>query len=452
MFPVECPEMKEACQRLSELIKIDTTNPPGNEIKAAEYCKKWLEKEGFKDIAIIESAPGRGNVICRWKGSDPNAKSLLLLAHLDVVPADASNWERDPFGGDIEAEHVWGRGTLDCKGQVMCEAMACIILKRKGFIPKGDIIMAFTADEEQGGEMGVGYLVREHWDKIKADYIINEGGGFMLPFGKDPKHYIAQIGEKGVFETKIRVQGRGGHASMLVKKKENAMLKISRITQKIIEYKYPIEITAPVIEMANKMPIPGIGKRIFKSKRLVRPALKLLDKVTGENLTGIVLPLVMDILNPTGLKASEKVNVIPQYTEMTFDCRLLPNHDRTHINKYLRKALGKKLFNDIEIIGIEPTQLATVNTSDDPLWDLVEKIIGEMHEDAKLIPMLSSGSTDSKFFRAKGSYALGFCPLRMDPNMTYAEMLEMAHGKNERMWIPNISYGIEFFYRLVSTF
>lgn len=452
MFPVDGKETREACKHLSDLIQIDTTNPPGNETEAAEFCQKILEKEGFKNIDLIESAPGRGNVICRWKGTDPKAKSLLLLAHLDVVPADATNWEMDPFCGDIDGEYVWGRGALDCKGLVVTELEACILLKREGFQPKGDIIMAFTADEEQGGEMGVGYLSREHWDKINADYIINEGGGFLLPFGKNPKDYIAQTGEKGVFETKIQVKGKGGHASMPVKKKENAMYKISEITQRIIDYKYPIEITKPVEEMAEKISLPGIAKKIFTSKRLIRPAVKLIDKLAGQSITNIILPLVMDVLNPTGLKASEKVNVIPQYTEMTFDCRLLPGHDRSDVSKYLRKALGKKLFQEIEIIPIEPTQPATFNSIDNPFWDMIEKIMKDMHEGANLVPMLSAGSTDSKFFRAKGTYSLGFVPMRVDPNMPYDQMLEMAHGKNERMWIPNLSYGMEFIYRLVSQF
>jgi len=449
MFPVDSETIKEATKFLSDLIKIDTTNPPGNETPAAEFCKKVLEEEGFKNIEIIESAPGRGSLVCQWKGSDPNVKSLLLLSHIDVVPADASNWERDPFCGDIDGEYVWGRGAIDCKGMVVAEAIAAIILKREGFQPKGDIILAFTADEEAGGEFGVGYLARNYWDKIKADYCINEGGGFLLPIGKDPKDYIIQTGEKGVFGTKIRVKGTGGHGSMPLKKKENAMLKISKITQKLIEYKYPIEISPSIREMAQMISLPGIAKRILTSKRLVRPALKLVDKVMGEKVSNIILPFVMDVINPTGLKASEKVNVIPQYTEMTFDCRLLPGHNRETVKNYLRKALGKKLFNEIEIIPIAPTQPATINTIDHPFWEIVENIMEDMHEGSKLVPMLSSGSTDSKFLRERGGYALGICPMRLDPNMTFGELAEMVHGKNERIWKPNLSYSIEFFYRLI---
>jgi acetylornithine deacetylase/succinyl-diaminopimelate desuccinylase-like protein len=452
MFPINSNEIKEACQFLSELIKINTINPPGNETRAAEYCKKKLQSEGFENIDVIESAEGRGNIICLWKGSDPNAKKLLLLAHLDVVPADSLNWQKDPFCGDVEGDYLWGRGSIDCKNLVVAEAMACILLKRENFQPKGDIIMAFTADEERGGVMGVGYLAENHWDKIDADYIVNEGGGFLLPFGEDPKDYVVQIGEKGVFRTTVKVKGKGGHGSMPVKKAENAVYKISQVTQKLIEYKFPVEITQPIREMAQKLNVPNVFKKILTSKWLIRTGLKLVHRISGEDLSTLIIPLVTDVLNPTQLKGSEKVNIIPQYAEMTFDCRLLPGHDRKTINKYLRKALGKKLFKEIEIIPIDPDQPATINTMYNPFWDQVEKIMKDMHEGANLVPFLSQGSTDSKFFRTKGKYALGFSPMRTDPNMSISEMAEMAHGKNERLYIPNFSYMIEFFYRLVSEF
>lgn len=444
-------KLREAAEFLSELIKIKSVNPPGNETPAAEFCKEKLEKEGFKNIELIESEPTRGSLICRWKGSDPNAKSLLLLAHLDVVPADASNWERDPFCGDIDENYVWGRGALDCKGMVAAEAMAAIFLKREGFQPQGDIILAFTADEEAGGEKGVGFLTKNHWDKINADYAINEGGGFLLPFGSDPKDYIVQTGEKGVFWTKIRVKGKGGHGSMPTKKKDNAIYKLAQIVEELIDYKYPIEITQPVEEMAAKISMPGIAKRLLTSKRLIRPIVKVADLITGEEISRLILPLVMDIINPTGLKGSQKVNIIPQTAEITLDCRLLPNHDRGTIKHYIENAIGKKAMKEIEIIPIEPTQPATVNSTEHPFWDKVGNIMNNLHKGSKLVPMLSAGSTDSKFLRERGNYVLGFSPMRVDPNMSYSEMGEMPHGKNERVWLPNLSYSLEFFYRLIKS-
>ncbi|MHA1275074.1 MAG: M20/M25/M40 family metallo-hydrolase [Promethearchaeota archaeon] len=449
LFPIDGDIMKETAKYLSELIKIDTTNPPGNETKAAEYCKKILEREGFTDIELIESEPGRGNLICRWKGKDPNSKKLLLLAHLDVVPADDTNWIKDPFCGEIDSEYIWGRGAVDCKNMVIAEMMAAILLKREGFQPKGDIILAFTADEEAGGEKGVGFLVKNYFDKINADYAINEGGGLLIPLGKNPNNYIVQTGEKGVFWTKIRIKGKGGHGSMPIKNSDNAIYKTSIIIKKILNYKYPIIFSDPVNETIEAISLPKIAKILLKSKHLIRPLINFAQKITKIPLSSIIFPLIMDIINPTVIKAGEKVNVIPQYSEILLDCRLLPGHDRNTIELYLRKALGKKLFREIEVIPIDPTQPATVNSTHNPFWDLVENIMNEMHKGAKLVPMMSAGSTDSKFLRERGIYSLGFCPFLRDPNMPYSEMIEMAHGKNERVWLPNLSFSLEFFYRLI---
>ncbi len=452
MFPIDSKEMNEANQLLSDLLKINTTNTAdketGNEIEAALFCEKILKNEGFTDITIIESIPTRANLICRWKGIDPGAPTLCL-SHLDVVPADARNWERDPFCGDIDGEYIWGRGAIDCKGMVASEMMACILLKREGYQPKGDIILFLCADEEEGGDYGVEFIAKNHWDKIKADLTINEGGGFLLPIGKDPKDYIIQVGEKGVFWTKVKVMGQGGHGSMPVSAKKSAMYKISEITQRIIDYKPPIEVGTAYRDMIDAISLPNFFKPILKSKRIIRPLVKMAGIFAGDSIPQLILPLVTDSLTPTGFEASSKVNIIPQTTEMTFDCRLLLKHNREDVKKHLRRALGRKLFKEIEIIPLGVSQSATINPKNEKYWNKVTKIMNILHPGANLVPMFSAGSTDSKYIREKGHYSLGICPMRMDPNMPYSEMSEMMHGKNERIWIPNYAYAIEFFVRLI---
>lgn len=448
-FPIGSKELEEACKFLSGIVQINTVNPPGNETEAAEYCKGLLEKENFENIEIIEPAPKRGSLICRWKGTDPNAKKLVLLAHLDVVPADATNWEKDPFGGIIDGEYVWGRGTVDCKHLVTAQAMACILLKREGFQPKGDVILAFTADEEVGGGLGLGYLMENHMEKINGDYVISESGGFMSPFGQNPPQYLVEIGAKGVFKTTIRVKGKGAHGATYVKKSDSATYKISEITRKLIDYKYPVVITESFRETIYSLPFPGIFKKLLTSKRLVKPTLKLVKKLTGEDLSGLIIPMITDIVNPTMLKGSEKVNIVPEYAEMAFDCRLLPGHDERTLDKYLKEALGKELYEEIEIVHKEEYREGMVTTMHGPLWEKIERIIQQMHEGAGLVPFMDRGSTDSKYFREKGIAAYGFAPVRIEPDSSLEEMLLREHGKNERIWIPNLSYMMEFFYRLV---
>jgi len=202
---------EETIQVLQELVKIDTTTPPGNEIKAAEWINKFLSKEGI-DSDVIESAPGRGNVISRLKGTDGSAPSLLLLSHLDVVPSqDLERWEIPPFSGELKDGYIWGRGTLDCKGTTAPQLMVFIDFHRKGIKPKGDIVFAATADEETGGHYGPDWLLENKFDLIKADNVVTEGGGPKLPM-KAP-HYTIQVAEKGIYWTGVRMHGAAGHGT-----------------------------------------------------------------------------------------------------------------------------------------------------------------------------------------------------------------------------------------------
>ncbi|PIU60022.1 peptidase M20, partial [Candidatus Bathyarchaeota archaeon CG07_land_8_20_14_0_80_47_9] len=198
---------QEVTEFLSGLIRINTTNPPGNETPATKYTTRALEKDGFK-CEQFESAPGRGNVITRLRGTGEKP-SLLLLSHLDVVAANPKEWSVGPFGGVVKDGFVWGRGALDMKSMTAMEVMVMKLLKRNNMKLKGDVILAATADEEKGGEAGAGWLVRNHPEKIRTDYVLNEGGGLALPVnGKNI--YTIQTAEKGILWFKVKAKGRPG--------------------------------------------------------------------------------------------------------------------------------------------------------------------------------------------------------------------------------------------------
>ncbi|MGB9756498.1 MAG: M20/M25/M40 family metallo-hydrolase, partial [Candidatus Bathyarchaeales archaeon] len=229
---------EEITNLLSDLIRINTTNPPGNETEAAKYLAKTLEKDGFK-CELFESAPGRGSVITRFKGE--NAKpSLLLLSHLDVVAANPKEWSVDPFGGIIKDGFVWGRGATDMKSMTAMEVMVMKLLKRNGVKPKGDIILAATADEEKGGEAGAGWLVRNYPEKVRADYVINEGGGLAIPInGKNI--YTIQTAEKGILWFKVKAKGSPGHGSV-PGAADNAILRMNKVIEKLGNHRAKISV------------------------------------------------------------------------------------------------------------------------------------------------------------------------------------------------------------------
>lgn len=232
---------EETTQLLSELIRINTTNPPGNETAAAKHIAENLSKDNFK-CELYESAPNRGAVITRIKGTGEKP-SLLLLSHLDVVAANAEEWSVDPFGG-VKDDFVWGRGALDMKGMTAIEVMVMKLLKRNNVKLKGDVILAATADEEQGGLGGAGYLLRNYRKKILADYVLNEGGGLAVPVrGKNV--YTVATAEKGILWFRVKAKGTSGHGSM-PDVADNAIMRMSKVIEKLGNYRSEVVFVSTV--------------------------------------------------------------------------------------------------------------------------------------------------------------------------------------------------------------
>ncbi|HHH41942.1 MAG TPA: M20/M25/M40 family metallo-hydrolase, partial [Chloroflexi bacterium] len=213
---------EEAVRHLQGLIRINTTNPPGNERVAADYLAELLSAEGY-DPVVLESAPGRGNVVARYRGSG-EAPPLLLLSHLDVVPVEPEHWDHAPFGGEVADGIVWGRGALDMKSIVVMQLMTMLLLKREEVPLKRDVIFAATADEEMGGRYGAGFLVDEHLDLIRAEHALSEFGGFPIDLG-GRRIYLCQVAEKGICWVRMRARGRPGHGS--TPHRDNAVVKLA---------------------------------------------------------------------------------------------------------------------------------------------------------------------------------------------------------------------------------
>ncbi|MHA1267050.1 MAG: M20/M25/M40 family metallo-hydrolase [Candidatus Helarchaeota archaeon] len=438
--------VEETIKVLQELVRIDTTTPPGNETKAATWISDFLSKEGIES-EVIESAPGRGNVIARLKGKDGTAPSLLLLSHLDVVPSqNVDKWEVPPFSGVIKDGYIWGRGTLDCKGTTAPQLMVFVKLHREGFKPKGDIVFAATADEETGGHFGPDWLLENRFEVIKADNVITEGGGPELPL-KIP-HYVIQISEKGIYWTKMRTRGAAGHGSMPGPSKEMAIIKMARVIEKIAKRKPPIIIQNIFKETVQAMdlPAPWFSKRIFTSKKFIRLGVWLAKKVMKEEIDDIIYPLVQNTITPTIIHAGQKENNIPGLCEAALDVRLLPGFDRDDLYKELKKILGKKLYEEVEFSAIE-NQPGGYTPTKTEFYRKIEQTIGTLVPGSKLVPILSPGSTDMLHFRKKGIQAYGFVPMKLG-DLSAKEFAALPHGYNERISIENLMFATRFFYDL----
>ncbi|MHA1130937.1 MAG: M20/M25/M40 family metallo-hydrolase [Candidatus Helarchaeota archaeon] len=433
-------------------MRIDTTNPPGNEVAAAEWIYNYLSKEGI-DAEIVESAPGRGNVIARLKGSSTGT-SLLLLSHLDVVPSqDLDKWEVPPFAGLLKEDgFIWGRGTLDMKGTTAAQLITFIRLYREKYKPKGDIIFAGTADEESGGWFGPGWLLENKFKLIKADNVITEGGGMKFPL-KGSKSYVIQVSEKGMYWTRVKSRGQAGHGSMPGPPKDMAIVKMMKVIQKIADYKPPTIINDLFRETVKAMDLPAaaITKRIFTSKRFIKLGMWVARRMIGEEVDNIIYPLVQNKITPTILRAGEKENNIPGLCEMILDARLLPGFDRQALYSELKKILGAKLFDEVELESIldQPGGVSPIGTE---FYNRIEQTIGELDPGAKLVPILSPGSTDMLHFRRRGIQAYGFVPLKIDESLTAKEFAAMGHGYNERLSVDNLLFATRFFYELAQKY
>jgi acetylornithine deacetylase/succinyl-diaminopimelate desuccinylase-like protein len=443
-------EIEEEITRfLSDLIRINTTNPPGKETAAATFIAEFLSREGFNS-EIIESEPGRGSIVSRLKGSGEKP-NLLLLSHLDVVAANPAEWTVDPFAGTVKDGYVYGRGAYDMKGMTAVEVFTLLLLKRNNVPLKGDIVLAATADEEKGGEDGAGYLISHHKEKVWCPYVLNEGGGLAIP-QKKGNVYPVQTAEKGILWFKIKAKGTPGHGST-PNTADNAIVRMNKVITILGEYQ-PETMYVPTLrqflaEIAKINPdLEADFSRLLNNPKQSEQILDELAK-TNKSLAEEIRPRVKTTIAPTIIHGGVKENIIPSECEAVFDCRVLPGQsvDETFslIKNLLRNIGMDKL--SFEIIQIHDGNESTTQT---PLYSTISNVLKEFEPNCGVTPTLTTGGTDSRFFRETGSICYGFHPMRPDePN----DLLEKRmHGIDERITIENLVFGTSIFYETVKRF
>jgi acetylornithine deacetylase/succinyl-diaminopimelate desuccinylase-like protein len=415
----------EVTELLQELIRVDTTNPPGNETAAAELLRAYLEGSGVA-CELYAKVPERANLVARIPGTG-NGPTLLFLSHTDVVLADASEWTADPFGGELRDGEVWGRGALDMKGQVAASAVAVASLAREGFQPSGDLIFAATADEEVGAGFGVQWLCETHPEAVRCDYLINEGSGDRLVLAGKP-YYICSVAEKMSAPFLLRVRGRSGHASM-PGIADNALVKAAALITALGEYRPERQLTPEVVALLETV----TGETPATPVRALEQAYAI-----GESFGEIVEPLLSLTLTPTMVTASQKRNVIPAICDVTVDSRLLPGMTPREQHEIVRGVLGE---GDYELEAME-AHGGTRSPLDTPLWDAVASWVSEVEPGAKPAPICVAGFTDSHWFRgAFGTVAYGFFPARaMDVELA----ARLIHSADERVPVEDLELGVSF--------
>jgi acetylornithine deacetylase/succinyl-diaminopimelate desuccinylase-like protein len=420
----------------SDLIRLDTTNRGGGdgcERPAAEYVAARLAAAGIEPL-LLERAVGRTNVVARVPGSDPHRGALLVHAHLDVVPADPAQWRRPPLSGDVEDGMVWGRGAVDMKGTVAMILAAVVGLQASGRRPRRDLVLAFTADEEDTAAYGAGWLVREHPHLFDGcTEAIGESGAYTIHAAPGVRVYPVGAGERGTAWMRLTATGRAGHGSRV--NADNAVTKIAAAVTRIGAYRWPVRLT-PVVRAAIEGISAAVGVPFGPDTDVDGLAAAL----------GPAAPLVMHTVrnsaNPTGLAAGGKVNVVPGDATALVDGRVLPG-TLDEFERTIDELVGPEV--SWEYIHNEIPLAAPV---DSPTFAAMRAALHEADPGAHVVPYCMAGGTDAKQFFRLGIVGYGFAPLRLPPGFEYHAMY---HGVDERVPVDGLEFGTRVLDRFLST-
>ncbi len=414
---------------LQELIRFDTVNPPGNERAAIEHLERYLSQAGF-DVEILAADPARPNLVATLDGQG-DGPVLCLLGHVDTVLADASEWRHDPWSGELADGFVWGRGALDMKNQVAAEAVAAASLARQGWRPAaGALKLVFVSDEETGGEVGAHWLTDTHPDKVRCDFLLNEGAGEVFQYG-GRRLYGVCCAEKGIFRFNVTALGMAGHAA-LPRTGDNALLKLAPVLSALARQPEGFELTdAPAAFLRGLGEDPGDPSAAMARLEAEEPRLRtLLEPMFGVTLT------------PTMTSASTKMNVIPSRAQVRIDCRVPPGMGEDAVWRRIRQVLGEPS----DDLRIDFTEKVVGNGSavESRLMTAIDEWIAANDPGAGAVPVILAGFSDSRWFREAfpGCVAYGFFPQR---HQTMLDATPLMHNADERIDIRDLGFATGFY-------
>ncbi len=427
MTPDATPAEHEVAQLCSELIRIDSTNRgngEGHERHAAEYVAGRLAEVGI-DSELFESAPGRTSVVARIEGANPSRDAMLIHGHLDVVPADAADWQKHPFSGEVADDGcVWGRGAVDMKDM---DAMTLAVVRdrmRSGRKPPRDIVLAFVADEEAGGAFGARWLVENKPELFEGcTEAISEVGGFSYTLNNGRRLYLIETAQKGIAWMKLTVTGRAGHGSMTAA--DNAVTELCEAVARLGRHEFPLRLSKTVRRFLEEIAdATGIEFDPDDPEATVA-RLGAMGRLVGATLR--------DTANPTQLQAGYKVNVIPGQAVAYVDGRFLPGSEE-EFEQTVAEVLGPRVQRE----WVWHDQ-ALETTFDGPLIDAMSAAIRAEDPDGRPIPYMLSGGTDGKSFARLGMRVFGFSPLRLPKDLDFTGMF---HGIDERVPVDGLQFGV----------
>lgn len=417
----------------------DGTPESGDEVRNADLLETFLTGGGL-ELERYEPLPGRGSIVARIEGSDPDAPSLCLMGHTDVVPVSPDGWTHDPFGGDLirtadGVDEIWGRGAIDMLNLTSSMAVAFRHLASTGFRPKGDLIYFGVADEEAGGVWGAEWMFEHHPEVIDADFCLTELGGWSTVDDHGHRHITVNIGEKGLAWRRLRVRGTPGHGSMPYGA-DNALVKAAEIVRRLAEYRTAPHLGTTWHAFVDTLSLPAPLREAMLDPATVYDSIESLPAPAAR----ICHALSHTTMSPNVASGGQKTNVIPDSVDVEVDIRTVPGSTQADVEAILADALGE-LADHVEITDLHVSN-PTESPTDTALWDVVSKHTRAVYPGASLVPGLIVGGTDARFYRERGRVAYGAG--LFSPSMDFATFGSRFHGHDERIDVDSLALATRF--------
>lgn len=427
---------------------VNTGHPDsGHEDRSVETLKEFFGRRGLVPD-VYHAREGRGNLVVRVPGTNPLAPSLMFMGHLDVVPAQAADWSVDPFAAELREGQIWGRGAVDmlCWTAAQAVGFAEAVARAPGGRFQGDLIFLALADEEASGRWGAQYLTEHHWEAVKTDFMVTELGGFFIDTDRGAAAFCT-VGEKGVAWVRLACRGTPGHGSMPYGA-DNAAVKAARAVARLSRMRFPLKASAPYRAMASAM-ARGWAERLALSTGLGEGwALKRLLR-RNPGMARFLHTAGRPTFSPNVIRSGEKVNIVADRAEVLVDCRLLPATSKQDLERWIRKALGRRLSAEFsfEITDWFPSNLSESAT---PLRQAIDTLFQKAHPGARLVDLFIGGVTDGRFWRARGTTVYGYT--LFSRSLTMDAYGQRIHGVDERIDLESLALGVGFFRDLPDAF
>jgi acetylornithine deacetylase/succinyl-diaminopimelate desuccinylase-like protein len=436
----------EVTELLQHLIRNECVNDgtieSGHEDRSADLLDDYFSGAGL-DVETYQPWPGRTSLVARIEGHDPDAPSVCLMGHTDVVPVTPDHWTRDPFGGELIDGEVWGRGAIDMLNLTASMAVATRHLALDGFRPAGTLVYLAVADEESGGHHGAAWLAEHAWDAIGTDYVLTESGGILTPSPTGPKVTVT-VAEKGVAWRRLRISGTPAHGSMPFGS-DNAIVKTAEVVRRLAEFRPRAQIGEQWRSLVEHTVFDDDLRAALLDPEQVWDACARCDDPRTAKYWHACTHTTF---SPNVVHGGIKTNVIPDVVDLDIDIRTLPGQTREDVARYLDEALGD-LASQVEVTALQNV-VSTSSPTDTPMWSVLERLAGAVYPGATLLPRITAGGTDAGYFRQRGSVAYG-CGL-MSPGVTYEQFANRFHGNDERIDVESLRLTTDLWFGVAQEF